>query len=68
MANRMMRWFEFAHLPDNLRGYSEVCAQLAHWIDDHLPEGAEKTAGLRKLLEAKDCFVRARLEADDDRN
>ena len=30
-----------------------------------LPEGAEKTAGLRKLLEAKDCFVRARLESED---
>ena len=29
------------------------------------PESAEKTAGLRKLLEAKDCFVRAKLEADD---
>ena len=25
-------------------------------------KGAEKTAGLRKLLEAKDCFVRAMLE------
>ena len=26
-----------------------------------LPDGAEKSAGLRKLLEAKDCFVRAAL-------
>jgi hypothetical protein len=26
-----------------------------------LPDGPELTAGLRKLLEAKDCFVRAHL-------
>jgi hypothetical protein len=24
-----------------------------------LPEGEEKSAGMRKLLEAKDCFVRS---------
>jgi hypothetical protein len=29
---------------------------------DTLPEGAELTAGLRKLLEAKDCFVRSALD------
>ena len=60
----MMRWFEYEHLPHPLRGYSEMCAMLALWMDDHLAEGAEKTAGMRKLLEAKDCFVRAKLEAD----
>lgn len=27
-----------------------------------LPDGPELTAGLRKLLEAKDCFVRASME------
>lgn len=27
-----------------------------------LPDGPELTAGLRHLLEAKDCFVRAALE------
>jgi len=30
-------------------------------MDELLPESAEKTTGLRKLLEAKDCFVRAKL-------
>jgi hypothetical protein len=29
---------------------------------DHLPDGPELTVGLRKLLEAKDCFVRAALD------
>lgn len=63
MANRMMKWFEFAHLPADLRAVSKPCADLAALIDATLPEGAEKTAGLRKLLEAKDCFVRAQIEA-----
>jgi hypothetical protein len=31
-----------------------------------LPDGPELTAGLRKLLEAKDCFVRAAVAAGDD--
>ena len=30
--------------------------------DDALPDGAEKSAALRKLLEAKDCAVRAALD------
>ena len=30
---------------------------------DELPDCAEKSAGLRKLLEAKDCFVRAAFPA-----
>lgn len=61
--NRLMRWFAFAHLPPHLQGVSKPCAELADTIDKMLPEGPEKTAGLRKLLEAKDCFVRAQLEA-----
>ena len=65
MANRMMRWFEYQHLPEHLQMVSKECCDLAFTIDINLPESAEKTAGLRKLLEAKDCFVRARLEADD---
>jgi hypothetical protein len=40
---------------------SEPIAKLAAALDVTLPDGAEKSAGLRKLLEAKDCFVRAKL-------
>jgi hypothetical protein len=32
-------------------------------MNDALPDGPEKSAGLRKLLEAKDCFVRAKISA-----
>ncbi|PRY56421.1 hypothetical protein B0I28_10970 [Glycomyces artemisiae] len=31
-----------------------------------LPDGPELTAGLRKLLEAKDCFVRAALDRKEN--
>lgn len=62
MANRMMQWFKFDHLPSHLQEPSKACALLAAEMDATLPEGPEKTAGLRKLLEAKDCFVRALFE------
>lgn len=67
MAHRMMQWFAFDHLPEHLREISEQCGLLARTMDATLPDGPEKTAGLRKLLEAKDCFVRAEIEGGDDR-
>lgn len=63
MGNRLMDYFQFGHLPEGpIRASSEACAELAARFDELLPESAEKTAGLRKLLEAKDCFVRATLD------
>lgn len=59
--NRLMKFFSYIHLPATLQEVSKPCAVLAELMD-LLPESAEKTAGLRKLLEAKDCFVRAKLE------
>lgn len=51
--------FEFGHLPAGpIRDTSEVCAQLAGVILTGLSDGPELAAGLRKLLEAKECFVR----------
>ena len=65
MANRMLKWFRYDHLPVGLQSVSAPVGLVAAEIDAALPECAEKTAGLRKLLEAKDCFVRAKLEADE---
>lgn len=64
MPNPIMRFFEFKHLPPPLQTVSGAVADLATQMDKILPDGPEKSAGLRKLLEAKDCFVRARLEED----
>jgi len=61
MASPIMRYFEYSHLPEHLQAVSKPIAELASKMDEGLPDGAEKSAGLRKLLEAKDCFVRAEL-------
>lgn len=59
--NPIMKFFEYSHLPTHLQEVSKPIGDLAMELDNSLPDGAEKSAGLRKLLEAKDCFVRARI-------
>lgn len=54
--------FTFSHLPESLQEISWPCHDLAEAMIDALPDGPELTAGLRKLLEAKDCFVRAAID------
>lgn len=60
-AEPMLRFFEFEHLPDRLRETSMRFAELAIAITDHIPRCPERTVALRKLLESKDCAVRAML-------
>lgn len=57
----ILRHFEYSHLPTDLQDVSKPICDLAHKMARHLPSDPELTAGLRKLLEAKDCFVRAEL-------
>jgi hypothetical protein len=59
----LMQFFEYDHLPTQLKEVSIHFSHLAQHIDNILPENPEKTTALRKLLEAKDCAVRARLYA-----
>jgi hypothetical protein len=61
MSAPIMKYFAFPHLPEHLQAVSKPIGELAEAMDANLPDGAEKSAGLRKLLEAKDCFVRAKL-------
>ena len=61
MASPIMKHFAFSHLPEHLQSVSRPIGELAILMDENLPDGAEKSAGLRKLLEAKDCLVRAKL-------
>jgi len=63
MPAPILRYFEYTHLPQPLADVSRPIAEIARQYDHTLPDGAEKSAGLRKLLEAKDCFVRAALDA-----
>jgi hypothetical protein len=61
-TREILRFFEYDHLPTALQQVSKPFHDLA-WslIDVHKLAGAELTTGLRKLLEAKDCVVRAAL-------
>lgn len=61
-TTHLLRYFEYTHLPEHLQAVSKPCGDLAQQLVDALPDGPELTAGLRKLLEAKDCFVRAALD------
>lgn len=57
-----MRWFKFDHLPEDLKPISRAACDYALEMMAALPDGPELSAGLRKLLEAKDCFVRAAVD------
>lgn len=61
MSSPIIKYFAYEHLPETLQEVSKPIGELARSLDESLPDGAEKSAGLRKLLEAKDCLVRARL-------
>jgi hypothetical protein len=58
----IVRFFAYEHLPAKLQNVSKPFGDLARELDQLISDGPEKTAGFRKLLEAKDCFVRAALD------
>lgn len=60
-TQQIMKFFTYAHLPEPLQRVSKPAGELALAMVAELLDGPELTAGLRKLLEAKDCFVRAAL-------
>ena len=62
----ILRYFAWQHLPVHLQAVSKPLASLAADMAATLPPGPEVTAGLRKLLEAKDAFVRAALDLPKD--
>ncbi len=59
---QIVRYFAWLHLPEHLQAVSRPLGLLALEMVGALPDGPELTTGLRKLLEAKDCFVRAALD------
>lgn len=61
MPSPIMKYFAYQHLPEHLQEVSKPIGELASLMDESLPDGAEKSTGLRKLLEAKDALVRAKL-------
>ncbi|MER7047720.1 hypothetical protein [Streptomyces jumonjinensis] len=57
----ILRYFTSHHLPERLQAVSKPFAALAQEVADTLPAGDERSTCLRKILEAKDCAVRAAL-------
>lgn len=71
----ILQFFAYDHLPDHLKEISKPFCDLAHAMvmGDNVPESGtvtfgaplprnpERTVALRKLLEAKDAAVRARV-------
>lgn len=66
MTDRMMQFFGYEHLRDDLKSISKPFGVMAQHICDTLPSNPERTVALRKLLEAKDCAVRAFLYKEPD--
>lgn len=60
----MLQFFTFTHLPEHLQRVSRPFCDLAVTIVGGLPRNPERTVALRKLLEAKDCAVRAYIYKD----
>jgi len=57
----ILKFFAYEHLPEKLQVVSKPVGDLARQMVAALPPSAELSAGLRHLLEAKDCLVRAAL-------
>jgi hypothetical protein len=61
MSEPILQFFTYAHLPAGLQDVSKPFCELASTIVNTLPRNPERTVALRKLMEAKDCAVRAKL-------
>ena len=55
----LSQFFTYSHLPPQLQNISKPFCDLAESLTKTLPKNPERTLSLRKLLEAKDCAVRA---------
>jgi hypothetical protein len=61
VTDRILQFFAWAHLPPHLAQVSKPFQALAEAIIADLPQNPERTVCLRKVLEAKDAAIRARL-------
>jgi hypothetical protein len=55
----LLQFFVYEHLPPHLQVVSAPFGDLARSLAQSLPKNPESTVAPRKLLEAKDCAVRA---------
>lgn len=60
----LLQFFKYQHLPEQLQAISRPFCELAETMAASLPRNPERTVMLRKLLESKDCAVRALIWKD----
>jgi hypothetical protein len=67
-VQQIARWLEHnPNLPDGVPlRLARLTQAFAAQVLSAVGDWPELTAGLRKLVEAKDCFVRAAIEGRDD--
>jgi len=63
--NELLTYFEYEHLPAHLQTISKLFYTLAHELTNTLPDNRMADTALFRLLEAKDCAVRAALSTID---
>jgi ferritin-like protein len=64
-VEELLHFFAFAHLDEKKQAVSKIFYDAAVTLVNTIPhDSAELTMALRKLLEAKDCAVRASMLGD----
>ena len=61
MPSTTIKYFSYEHLPPKLQEVSKPLAELAKLMEETLPDGPEKSAGMQ-TFRGKVVFVRASLE------
>jgi ferritin-like protein len=67
MRDFILQFFAYEHLHKDLQEVSKPFSELAELMYKYLPSNSERATCLRKLLEAKDCAVRAHLGGHQSR-
>ena len=63
----VVRFLDSSHLRGDLQPYVQKFEKLASEILSEVPGSAELTNAMRKLVEAKDAAVRAKIHGDENK-
>lgn len=58
-SKNLLKHFSYTDLPEHQHDVAEDFCYLAEVLVEELPESAEKTIALRKLIESRDAALRA---------
>lgn len=61
LIQHVLQYFELGGRPRHMQSLLRPISELAVWVADRFPESTEAAICLRKLLEARDCMMRASL-------